>query len=78
MSIDLSLEAERLVQDIAHITNESFQQVIINALKERLALLQVKEQRRNTKEKLSDILHRLDELPDLDSRTADEILGYKS
>lgn len=77
MSINIkNPEAERLVREITHATGESMTQAIINALKERLERLRGRRQARTAQEKLRLVLRRVDQLPDLDRRSADEILGY--
>jgi antitoxin VapB len=71
-----SLETERLVREIAAKTGESLTGAIQKALEERLERL--KQQRRSQilSGQLEDILRRVDQLPVLDSRTPDEVLGY--
>lgn len=67
---------ERLARQLAGITGESLTAAIQKALEERLDRL--KHQRKNQilSSQLEEILRRVDALPILDSRTADEILGY--
>ncbi len=71
-----SLETEKLAREIAEKTGESLTGAIQKALEERLEKL--KRQRRNQvlATQIDDILRRVDEMPILDSRTADEILDY--
>ena len=69
-------EAERLVREVARATGENMTQAIINALKERLERLRGRRQVHTAREKLKLIVQRMDQLPDLDRRGADEILGY--
>jgi antitoxin VapB len=71
-----SLETEKLAREIAEKTGESLTGAIQKALEERLDRL--KSQRRNQvlATQIDDILRRVDEMPILDSRTADEILDY--
>ncbi|HEY1937787.1 MAG TPA: type II toxin-antitoxin system VapB family antitoxin [Candidatus Angelobacter sp.] len=69
-------EAERLVREISHTTGETLTQAIINALKERLERLKGRRHAHSAEDKLKSILQRVDHLPDLDDRSADEILGY--
>ncbi len=71
-----SLETEKLAREIAARTGESLTGAIQKALEERLEKL--KRQRRNQvlATQIDDILRRVDEMPILDSRTADEILDY--
>jgi len=68
--------AERLARELAAETGESLTTAISRALEERLARL---EGRRSPAEKLAlarSVLRRLDALPVLDPRSADEIMGY--
>lgn len=71
-----SMETERLARQVAEKTGESLTGAIQKALEERLDRL--KQQRRSQilASQLEEILHRVDQLPILDSRTPDEILGY--
>jgi antitoxin VapB len=69
-------EAERLAREVVHATGETITQAIINALKERLERLRGRRQAHTAREKLRLVLQRVDQLPDLDSRSADRILGY--
>lgn len=71
-----SLEAERLAREIAAKTGESLTGAIQKALEERLE--RIKHQRRSqiVLGQLEDILRRVDQLPVLDARTRDEIVGY--
>lgn len=70
-------EADRLARELAKATGETLTEAIVNALRERLA-----RQRRTRPvplgavEILTEAQERLARLPVLDSRTADEILGY--
>jgi len=69
-------ETERLAREVARETDESLTQAIRQSLRERLERLRRKSRARLRREKLNDILRRVDALPDLDTRPADEILGY--
>jgi antitoxin VapB len=71
-----SIETERLAREVAAKTGESLTGAIQKSLEERLERL--KQQRRSQilASQLEDILRRVDQLPILDSRTADEIVGY--
>jgi antitoxin VapB len=69
-------ETERLAREVAREADESLTQAIRQSLRERLERLRRKSQARLRREKLNDILRRVDALPDLDTRPADEILGY--
>jgi antitoxin VapB len=71
-----SIEVERLAREVAAKTGESLTGAIEKALQERLERL--KQQRRSQilASQLEEILRRVDQLPVLDTRTPDEILGY--
>ena len=71
-----SLETERLAREIAAKTGESLTGAIQKALEERLERLQQQRRSQVLASQLQDILRRVDQLPVLDSRTPDEILGY--
>jgi len=71
-----SMEAERLAREIASQTGESLTGAIQKALEERLERLKSHRRGQLVASQLEDILRRVDQLPTLDSRTADEILGY--
>jgi antitoxin VapB len=71
-------ETQRLALQIAKVTGESFTEAIRRSLQERLQRLRL---RRNSRarimrDQIDEILRRVDALPELDSRTEDEILGY--
>jgi antitoxin VapB len=69
-------EADRLARELAATTGETLTDAILNALRERLE----KERRRAPAPRLSDELRAIRKrcalLPVVDSRSADEILGY--
>jgi len=67
---------ERLARQVAKLTGESITEAIQHSLKDRLARLPAGRRGRILSEKLADILRRVDALPTLDKRTAEEILGY--
>ena len=71
-----SMEAERLAREIADRTGDTLTGAIQKALEERLDRL--KQQRRSQvlAGQLEEILRRVDQLPILDPRSPDEILGY--
>lgn len=69
-------ETERLARLVAREAGESLTQTIEQTLRERLQRLQGRRQSRIIKEKLEDILRRVDALPTVDSRPAEKILGY--
>lgn len=69
-------EADRLAREVAGRTGETLTAAIIVALRERLARLKGRRRRRPLRDELRDIARRCAALPTLDSRPADEILGY--
>ena len=71
-----SIEAERLAREIASKTGESLTAAIQKALQERLERLRNQRRSQILAGQLEEILRRVDQLPVLDNRSADEILGY--
>ena len=71
-----SIQAERLVRDIAEKTGESLTGAILTALQERLDRLRNQRRTQALTSQLDDILRRVDAMPTLDMRPEDEILGY--
>lgn len=69
-------ETERLVRAVAKETGESLTQAIEQSLRERLERLQRRRPAALALQKLTDILRRVDDLPEKDKRSPDEILGY--
>jgi antitoxin VapB len=67
---------ERLARQVADATGESLTEAIQKALEERWARLAAKRRNRFLANQLTDLLRRVDALSILDSRPADEILGY--
>jgi antitoxin VapB len=71
-------ETERLARQVARETGESLTEAIERALEERLARLKARRRKGRLGERVEDILRRMDERPVLDTRSANEILGYDS
>ncbi|MGH9682007.1 MAG: type II toxin-antitoxin system VapB family antitoxin [Candidatus Acidiferrales bacterium] len=69
-------ETELLARQVAKETGESLTGAIESALRERLQRLKRKHDGPTLAEKLDDILRRVDNLPTLDTRLENEILGY--
>lgn len=67
---------ERLARQLARVTGESMTEAIQKALEERLDRLNHQGRSQILANQLEEILRRVDQLPVLDSRTVDEILGY--
>lgn len=71
-----SIETEHLAREVAAKTGESLTGAIQKALEERLQRLKNNRRSQALGAQLDDILRRVDEMPDLDPRTPDEIIGY--
>ncbi len=69
-------EAERLAAEVSRRTGETLTRSVIVALQERLERLTGRRRGPNLAESLMHISSRCSQLPDLDSRSPDEILGY--
>ena len=68
--------AERLARQVSAETGESLTDAIIHSLEERLERLKGRRSAPDLAETLMAISRRSSALPDLDTRTAEEILGY--
>ncbi len=71
-----SQEADRLARELAARTGEGLTEVVVNALRERLRREVGRTAVRPLAEDLLEIGRRCAALPDLDARSADDILGY--
>ena len=71
-----NLQVERLAREIAGKTGESLTGAIQKALEERLDRLKTERAKPGMVTQLEDILRRVDQMPVVDPRPADEILGY--
>ena len=69
-------ETDVLAREVAKRTGESITDAIRTALQERLQRLVGRYTAPTKREKLYEILARVDALPRLDTRDEDEILGY--
>jgi antitoxin VapB len=69
-------ETELLARELAKETGESITEVITKSLQDRLHRLHGRRHVQDLPEEVADILERMDALPNLDTRTEDEILGY--
>ncbi|MGH9528194.1 MAG: type II toxin-antitoxin system VapB family antitoxin [Terriglobales bacterium] len=69
-------EAEQLAAEVARRTGETKTQAVIRALRERLARINQERRRRSLADELEAIADHCARLPVLDTRPADEILGY--
>jgi antitoxin VapB len=68
--------AEKLARQVAAETGENLTEAIIHSLEERLERLKRQRSAPNLAEILMAISRRSSALPDLDTRDAEEILGY--
>ena len=69
-------DAERLARQLAAITGETLTDAVLNALRERLSREDARRRAPSLRRELEAIRERCSSLPVLDSRPADEILGY--
>ncbi len=69
-------EAEELAREVASLANESLTNAVIIALKDRLERLKGQKGKDNLIDDLRVIAKRCAALPDHDTRSVDEILGY--
>lgn len=69
-------EAEQLAEALAKLTGETKTQAVTKALRDRLDRLQRRRSGRRLADELNEIALHCASLPLLDSRNADEILGY--
>jgi antitoxin VapB len=69
-------KAEKLAREVAAETGESLTDAVIHSLEERLERLKGRRSAPDLAEALMAISRRCSALPDLDTRDADEILGY--
>ena len=65
-------EADQLARRLAELTGESITETVVESLRARLEL----ERRRRRTRDLGDIVERFSQLPVLDRREAEEIIGY--
>ena len=70
-------ETDRLAREVAKRTGETITDAIRTALQERLRRLVGRYTASTKRERLYEILTRVDALPRLDTRSEDEILGYE-
>lgn len=69
-------ETYRLARELAAATGETLTQAITQALRDRLAALRRHNQTALMVREVAQIQQAVRELPDLDARSPDEILGY--
>jgi len=69
-------EAERLAEELARQTGETKTEAVTKALRDRLARVRRERTQRRLADELEEIALHCGNLPLLDRRSADEILGY--
>jgi antitoxin VapB len=69
-------EAEELAKELARATGQTVTRAVIEALRESLLRARGRRTVPQVKERILRIARHCAGLPDLDTRTADEILGY--
>lgn len=69
-------EVDRLAREVARETGETMTDAILHALQERLRRLRGRTQANTVSDEIAVIQARVSELPLLDERPPDEILGY--
>jgi len=69
-------ETEKLARQVSRLADETMTEAITQSLRERLERLQRARKERNLRRDIDEILARVDALPELDTRSADEIIGY--
>lgn len=67
---------ERLARQVAEATGESITEAIRKSLEERWEKVKKRRSSQALAQQVEHILRRVDSLPELDSRSPDEILGY--
>jgi antitoxin VapB len=68
--------SEELARELAARTGESITEAVTEAVRARLKTLRQPATAARDRQRLERLLRELDALPDLDSRTPDEILSY--
>ncbi|MBF0240670.1 MAG: type II toxin-antitoxin system VapB family antitoxin [SAR324 cluster bacterium] len=69
-------KAENLARELSGLTGVSMTQIIIDALEEKLERTKGSKRSINLLEEIQEIAQRCQSLPDIDTRTHDEILNY--
>lgn len=69
-------EADRLARALAKATGETLTETVVNALRERLDRVRRPQRAKRLHAEIRAIQKRIARLPELDPRSADEILGY--
>ncbi len=69
-------EADTLAREVSKLTGESLTEAVVSSLRERLRVIRGRASAPRLEEELAAIRQRCSTLPVLDSRSAEEILGY--
>jgi antitoxin VapB len=69
-------DADRLARQLATKTGETLTDAVLNALRERLSREEARRRGPSLRREMEAIRKRCSSLPVLDSRPADEVLGY--
>ena len=69
-------KADRLARELAQATGESLTEAVTKALEERLARQAKARTKAQRRARVMETLRKMDALPVLDQRSAEEILGY--
>ena len=69
-------DADRLARELAAKTGESLTDAVLNAIRERLTREETRRKAPSLRRELAKIRARCAALPVIDSRTAEEIIGY--
>lgn len=69
-------ETEKLARQVSRLTGETLTEAIGKSLAERLERIRGNREDKSLRRDIEKILARVDALPELDTRTADEIIGY--
>lgn len=69
-------EVDRLARVLAERTGESLTEVVLTALRERMRRLEGRTEPRTLVEELTEIRRRCRELPVVDDRPPEELIGY--
>ena len=69
-------EADRLARALARATGETLTEAVVTALRERLDRIRRPERVKRLLKEIRAVQKRVAELPEFDSRSADDIIGY--
>jgi antitoxin VapB len=69
-------EADRLARQLAERTGETITEAVLAALRERLARESGRRERDDEEERIMTIVRRFSQLPVVDARSPEELVGY--